>query len=458
MIIARKLSRSESRARQYYDKYLEYTYHGNYKHAAHTLLICDKLTGVLTEGNKRIMIFMPPRHSKSFTVTESFPSYFLLKNPDKRVICAGYGDVLAKKFGRENRKKISEFGVRLFGLELAPDQSAAGNWGIRGHSGGLISTTIMGGATGHGADLLIIDDPIKNALEANSIAYKDRLFEEYNRTFRTRLHSGGSIILIQTRWTEDDLAGKLLNSNEENWDVISLPAICEHEKDLLQRPIGAPLWPEHGYDAAWAESTKRNIGSYVWNAMYQQRPSAIEGNLFKREWWKYYIAMPSSFDEIIMSADCAFKGNDDSDYVVIQVWGRKGAMRYLIDQVRDKMTFSGTIVAMRNLSAKWPNAYCKLVEDKANGTAVIDTLKSEITGLIPVNPEGGKIVRAQAVSPAVEAGNIYIPAPAIAPWINDFIEEFASFPNGTHDDQVDSMTQANIYFNKANQNFVYDFI
>lgn len=446
-----KLAARQELAKRNYADYLTYVYRGLYTHAQHTRYICQKLEGVLHEGSKRIMIFLPPRHGKSYTVTESLPSYFLLKNPEKRVMSAAYGNDLAQSFGRSNRWKVEEFGRELFDLTISREKSSMTMWEIDGHRGGMKSTTINGGATGGGADLLIIDDPIKNALEADSLTYRDRVYKEYRQTFRTRLHAGGSIILIQTRWHEDDLAGRLLAESGEQWDVISLPAICDAKDDLLGRQLGAPLWPEHGYDEEWSIATKREVGSRAWEAMYQQSPTTPEGNMFKREWWKYYksrIATLEGFDEVLQSWDCTFKDTETSDFVVGQVWGKKGANRYLVDQVRGQMGFTATLEAIRQLSYKWPDAHRKLIEDKANGSAVIDVLHTEFTGIIAVNPEGGKIVRAQAVSPAVESGNVYLPDPSVASWIGDFVEEFAAFPTGKHDDQVDAMTQANAYFSK----------
>jgi len=172
----------------------------------------------------------------------------------------------------------------------------------------------------------------------------------------------------------------------------------------------------------------------------------------KRNWWQYYRQTPDRFDEVIQSWDMAFKDTKTADFVVGQVWGRKGADKYLLDQVRDRMDFPATVQAVRSLSAKWPQARNKLVEDKANGPAVIATLKNEIPGLIAVNPEGGKVVRAQAASPDIEAGNVYLPDPSVAPWVHDFIEECAAFPNGANDDQVDAMTQALIRFANKSTN------
>ncbi len=349
----------------------------------------------------------------------------------------------AATWGRKARDLLEEHGPSLFGIRVSGKSSAANRWDIEGHEGGMVTAGVNGPITGKGADIGIIDDPVKNDQEAMGVTYQERTYEWYKSTFRTRLQRDGAIILIMTRWHENDLAGKLLAAQEEEgekWEVVSLPAIAEDD-DPLGREIGQPLCPDlFSKDAL--ESIKKAVGSYWWASLYQQRPSPAEGGIFKRNWWQYYRRVPDRFDEIIQSWDMTFKDIKTADFVVGQVWGRKGADKYLLDQVRDRMDFPATIQAVRTLSAKWPQAHAKIVEDKANGPAVIATLKKEISGLIPVEPQGSKESRAWAVSPEVEAGNVYLPDPSIAPWVHDFIEECTTFPNGQHDDQVDAMTQA----------------
>lgn len=375
------------------------------------------------------------------TVSETFPSYFLGKQPTRKVIAVSYGDSLARKFGRLNRQKIEEFGLALWGIQVSQENASMTNWTIAGHPGGMISAGIGGPITGEGADLLIIDDPIKNRKEADSETYRNMVWDEWQNTLVTRLSPNGAVIILLTRWHEDDLPGRLRKNNpDERWEIVSLPAVAE-EEDLLGRDAGEPLWPKHGFDKQWCDKTKTAVGSQGWTALYQQRPSPAEGETLKRNWWKFYRQIPD-FDEVIQSWDMTFKDKRDSDFVVGQVWGRRGADKYLLDQVRGRMNFPAALQAVRTLTAKWPQATAKLVEDKANGPAVIDTLKHQISGLIPVEPQGGKVARAQAVSPQVEAGNIYLPDPSIAPWVHDFIEECAAFPNGANDDQVDAMSQA----------------
>lgn len=422
--------------------YLEFVHHGIYIHGRHTELIAERVDQVEQGKIKRLMIFLPPRHSKSMTISETFPSYFIGKNPEKRVILSSYGDSLARKFGRLNRDKVIEFGSKLFDISLSRSSYSTTNWNLDNSRGGMISSGIGGSITGEGADLLIIDDPIKNRKEANSITYREMVWNEWTNTLLTRLQPEGRVILIMTRWHEDDLAGRILDREKDKWEVLKIPAICEGQDDPLDRELGEALWSEYGFDEAWAEDTKTSVGSQTWISLYQQRPSPPEGSIIQRKWFNYYTELPDKFDEIIQSWDCTFKDADTSDFVVGQVWGRKGSSKYLIDEVRDRMDLPTTIQAIRQMSRRHPKSYTKLIEDKANGSAVIQMLQDEISGLIPINPDGGKIVRLQAVSPTIEAGNVYLPDPTIKSWILDFVEEVVSFPTGKHDDRVDSMSMA----------------
>jgi predicted phage terminase large subunit-like protein len=428
-------------AKEDYSFYCEFTHNGQYKPAKHHLLISDALERIERGDLKRLMIFMPPRHGKSQTVSETFPSWYIGRNPKKRVIAVSYGDTLSRQFGRKNRAKLQEFGELIFEVELAHDNNQTNNFSIRGNTGGALFTGIGGSVTGMGANLLIIDDPIKNRLEANSKTYRDRVWDEYQNSLLTRLTSDGAVIIINTRWHEDDLCGRILEQEADDWEIISLPAEAEDE-DPLDRAPGAPLWPEFGFDREWIEKTKKSVGSQTWNALFQQRPSAQEGNIIKRAWFQFYETAPAKYDEQVISVDATFKDKDDSDFCVLQVWQKSGADKYLLDQVRARMGFTQTVQSIRTLAGKYPKAHAKLIEDKANGSAIIDFLKHEISGLIPIEPAGGKMARAYAVQPQIEAGNVYLPNPRNAPWVHDFIEECASFPQGANDDQVDCMTQA----------------
>ncbi|MGG2081672.1 phage terminase large subunit [Lysinibacillus pakistanensis] len=455
-------------SRHFYRDYVQFVHHGNYVHYRHTELICDVLQRVADGEQLSILIEMPPRHGKSMTVTESFPSFYLGKNPNKRVIAAAYSDGLAKKFGRLNRNKFNEFAYELFGEQMSDSNSAVKDWSIEGKAGGMIATGIGGSITGHGADLMIIDDPIKNLKEAMSQTMRDFVWDEWEATLSTRLHDGASVIAIMTRWHEDDLIGRLLTRSPRKWIRLRLPAIAEDENDLLGREIDEPLCPELGFDEKWAEEKKAEVGSRTWASLYQQRPAPAGGNIFKREWIRYYvrseeqkrqwglsdnvIVLPIHFDKEVQSWDCTFKATDTSDFVAGQVWARKTAQYFLFDQHHARMGFTDTLKAVEAMTDKWPKARSKYIEDKANGSAVIEMLQNKIPGIIPVDPDGGKEVRAHAVSPLFEAGNVYFPHPNMCPWVNDVIEEMVSFPNGAHDDMVDALTQAlnQLYTNNTN--------
>jgi len=439
-----------SLARINYLAYLQVSHYLKYRPALHTKYIAKICEKIESGELKRAMFFLPPRHGKSMTITESFPSWFIGKNPDRRVIEVSYGESLARRFGRANRRKTEEFGASLFDIEIARENASVTNWSIDGHDGGMISTGIGGPLSGEGADCLIIDDPIKNRQEADSPTYRNMLWDEYRNTLLTRLQPNASIILILTRWHEDDLAGRILENEGDQWTVVKFPAAAESD-DLLGRAPGEMLWPEFGFDRQWAEKKKITVGSQVWNALYQQRPSPAEGSLVKRGWWKYYVVVPGHFDDIILSWDMTFKDEKAAesgkpDFVVGQAWGRTGADKYLLDQVRDHMDFPTTLKAVRAFRAKWKQATAILIEDTANGPAIIASLKHEIPGIIPWPAQGSKTERLSAVSPQIEAGNIYIPDPIVAGWISDYVEEFSVFPNGNNDDQVDSTTQALRYW------------
>lgn len=436
-------------AKQSYIDYVVYTHEGRYKKAPHTEFIANIIQraidkkkrmrdGEIPTENQYIALNMPPRHSKSMTITETLPSYYLGHFQEDRIIEISYNDTFARKFGKKNKEKVRHYGKELFGIEIAKDSSAHDEWSLDNNIGGMISRGVLSGITGQGADLMIIDDPIKNREEADSETHREKIWDEWIDSFSSRLHPGAIVILILTRWHEDDLQGRLLNpeyGQPLNWQVYNFPLEAE-ENDTLGREPGEPLWPER-YGKSFIEERKRYPASF--NSLYQGRPTSQEGNILKREWWKYYDQLPQLAVEI-MSIDATFKDEDDSDFVSIQVWGKVGANVYLKDRVKARMNFPTTLQAIRNLAKKHPNATARLVEDKANGPAIISMLQSEIGGMIAINPQGGKVARVNAVSPYIQAGNVYLPRQA--EWVHDFVEECASFPKGKNDDDVDAMSQA----------------
>ena len=376
------------------------------------------------------------------TITETAPSFFLGHFPNDRVILAGYGQDFAVKFGKKNKEKIDKYGQTLFGLKLKDGSSSSTDWdivSIKGGAmrGGCISRGILSGVTGEGADLLIIDDPIKTREEADSEIQRNKVWGEWVDSFSTRLHPCAIVIVIMTRWHENDLVGRLLDKEYGEplgWKVVNLPLEAE-ENDLLGREVGQPLWEDrYGYE--FIVDRKKYPASF--NALYQGRPTSQEGNLIKREWWKYYDTLPK-IARTILSVDATFKDEKDSDYVAIQVWGKTGNNAYLIDRIKRRMDFPSTLKAILDMKNKHPEIGGIFIEDKANGSAIISMLRHKLSGIIAVNPKGGKVARVNAVSDYIQAGNVWLPK---EPYVEEFVEEWSAFPKGKNDDEVDCASQA----------------
>jgi predicted phage terminase large subunit-like protein len=439
----------------------------------HHKYICERLDLFLQpdSGVDRLIIEAPPRSGKSEIVSRRFPAYALGKNPKHEIVLASYASPLAQRMNRDVQRIMDD---ELY-AEVFPDtnlnssnvaKSSKGNWirtsdlfEVVGHGGSFRSTGVNGSLTGQGLTIGIIDDPIKDWKEATSKTIKDGVWEWYQSVFYTRLNPRfGKIIVMNTRWAEDDLTGRLLaiaekDDEADQWEVLRFPMIQEkttytHPED--PREVGELLWPDR-FDKKKVTSFKKTLGSRIFGAMYQQRPAPDEGGLVQRDWWKYYKKAPNldDLDYISISWDFTFKGGTKSDYVVGQVWGRKGANYYLLDQVRDQMNFSSTVMAVKALARKWSTYREIVVEEKANGAAVIDTLKSEIRGIVPYSPKESKEARASSITPNIEAGNVWLPDPELAPWVMDYVEEWAVFPNGANDDQIDCTSQMLIRFAKS---------
>lgn len=410
---------------------------------AHLKLLNRELLNVARGRTRFLAVFMPPRHVKSTMCSRNFPAWYTARFPGKRVLLTSYEAEFAATWGGKARAIIAAHGEEVFGVGVAGRQQARNSWRLTNGSE-MVTAGVGGSLTGRGADVLIIDDPVKNAQEALSATYRDRTWEWYQSTAYTRLEPGGSIILILTRWHEDDLAGRILNNpvEGEEWRVVSFPAIAE-DHDILGRAPGEALWPER-YSVADLLRIKEAVGSHWWEALYQQHPSSMEGNMFRREWWRYWEHRPVC-EEVIQSWDMRFGDSRDSgSFVVGQVWGKAGAQRFLLDQVRGRWSFTQSLDAVRMLTARWPDARIRLVENKANGPAIMSALQREIGGFVPVEPSGSKEARAAAVTPDVEGGNVFLPDPSMPgyEWVTGFVEEWAAFPRGGNDDQVDAGTQA----------------
>jgi len=389
------------------------------------------------------MVFMPPRHGKSELCTVRFPAWYLGRNPQKQIISCSYAESHAYSFSYAVRGVIGgEAYQALWPHRL--ETAGAIRWQLAGKENlraSYIAAGIGGGITGEGADLLIIDDPIRNYQEADSKTYRNSNWMWWITTALTRLQPDGAVILIMTRWHEDDLAGRILKASKvagaDQWEVLHLRAIAD----------GKALWPEK-FPLKVLEAIRAGqvddpdmpgAGSRAFEALYQGNPTIAQGNILRRDWWRYYTERPVLTD-IIHSWDTAFKGGTESDYSVCQVWGKSETGYYLLDSWRQRVEYPDLKKAAIALYERdKPSAV--YIEDKASGQSLVQELKRDTA--IPIRPvkvDRDKVARANAVTPLIESGRVYLPERA--PWLHGLIEELSAFPTGEHDDQVDALTQA----------------
>lgn len=443
--------------------------------------IAQAVQDVENGKSRRLAIMMPPRSGKSLLATQVTPGWILARQPTWDVMLTSYSTSLAVSWGRQVRRWLTS-GALGPHIGLAPDAGAVAEWETT-DGGKFVSRSLRADLTGFGGKVLVIDDPHKGFADAHSKASRDAVWEFWTGTAQPRLTPVHLVIVIQTRWHEDDLIGRLLSDeydgDPEDWEVIDFPAFAEGE-DVLGRAEGEPLLSplaEETVEEATERlnAVKRSIGSYAWSALYQQRPSPAKGAIFDAGWWKYWTTDPDLADEDgnviyldpatlaraqwVDSWDCAFKKTDTSDFVVGQRWARSGADRFLIAQERGRKSFTETVAAMeawakQNDPAGSPYGHLvhqRLVEDAANGPAVIDTLKRRVAGIKAIRAEVSKEARARAVTPEIESGNVFLPYPGQPgnAWVNDLLSEFRNFPNDAHDDQVDATTQALLFLRAA---------
>ena len=451
----------------------------------HIGAIIEHLEAVSRGQIRNLLINVPPRHMKSLLVSVFWPAWEWLRNPHLRYLYSSYGASLSIRDSVKCRRLIespwyqSRWADRF---ALTTDQNTKGRFD-NNRTGYRLSTSVGGAVTGEGGDRIVCDDP-HNVQDAESDSIRTATLEWWDVAMSTRQNDPKTtaMVIVMQRCHQRDLAGHLLEKG--NWEHLCLPAEYEGSTRTTsigwrdpRRQHGELLWPER-FGQNEITELKINLGSYAAAGQLQQRPSPAGGGIFKRHWFRYFqprganlppvlvrmpdgsqvsipaVELPRQVEETIQSWDCSFKDLDTSDYVVGQVWGRIGARFLLGDQIRERLDCPGTVKAVRGMREKWQGTMAILIEDKANGSAVIQMLSHEIPGILPVNPGGGKIARAQAISPLVEAGNIYLPHPDFAPWVNDFIEECVQFPNGAHDDQVDAMTQALLRWHAVQQQVV----
>jgi predicted phage terminase large subunit-like protein len=419
----------------------------------HHALMAQKFEDIANGKSRRLIINMPPRHTKSEFASYLLPAWYLGRYPDKKIIQCSNTAELAVGFGRKVRNLVSsEVYSKIFpNVSLRADSKAAGRWATNAN-GDYFAIGVGGTVTGKGADLLIIDDPHSEqeaALASSDPAVFDKVFEWYTSGPRQRLQPGGSIVVVMTRWAKRDLTGKICQSiidrDGDIWDIISLPAIL---------PTGKPLWPEF-WSLDELSKLRDELPLPKWQAQYQQDPTSEEGAIVKREWWKVWEGeRPPPCEFIIQSWDTAFTKNERSDYSACTTWGvfhkdedQNDTHIILLDAMKERLEFPELKQRAMNMYTEWEPDAC-IVEAKASGAPLVFELRKMGIPVQEFTPTRGndKITRVNSVSDLFASGKVWAPRKR---WAEEVIEEMAAFPNSDHDDLVDSATQALIRFRKG---------
>ena len=420
---------------------------------AHHKVMAKKFEDIANGKLKRLIINMPPRHTKSEFGSYLLPAWFLGRDPTKKIIQCSNTAELAVGFGRKVRNLVgSEQYARIFpNVNLRSDSKAAGRWSTNAN-GEYFAIGVGGTVTGKGADLLIIDDPHSEqeaAIASTNPEVYDKIYEWYGSGPRQRLQPGGAIIVIMTRWSKKDLTGRILKSaiekDGDEWETIDFPAIL---------PSGKALWPQF-WDIKELEVLREELPVAKWNAQYQQQPTSEEGALVKREWWKVWDNdNPPQCQFVIQSWDTAFTKNERSDYSACTTWGvfylNEDEMQpnvILLDAYKARLEFPELKEKAFNMYKEWtPDAF--IVEAKASGLPLIGELRRMGIPVSEFTPTRGndKIARLNSITDLFASGKVWAPPRR---WADEVIEEMAAFPNSDHDDLVDSSTQALIRFRQG---------
>ena len=434
------------------DSFMEYIRHiwPGFIEGEHHRLIADKLTRVAKGELKRLIVNMPPRHTKSEFASIYFPSWMMGLKPDLKIMQTTHTADLSINFGRKVRNLMDtdEYKGIFPEASLAADSKSAGKWQTGG-GGEYFAAGVGGAIAGRGADLLIIDDP-HSEQDAMSLPLLDSCYEWYTSGPRQRLQPGGTIVIVMTRWSTADLTGRLLNRQTENnadqWEVVELPAIFEDS--------GNVLWPEF-WKREELDAVKASIPVSKWNAQYQQNPTSEEGAIIKREWWNLWEKDdPPPCSYIIQSYDTAFSKKETADYSAITTWGvftpsdGAGEAIILLDAQKGRWDFPELkAVAQEQYNDFEPDMV--LIEAQASGTPLTHELRAMGIPVVNYRPSRGndKMTRVHAVSPVFEAGMVWAPDHVFA---DEVIEECAAFPFAPHDDYVDTTTQAILRFRQGN--------
>jgi predicted phage terminase large subunit-like protein len=442
--------------------------------APHLLMLSEWLVDVAEGRRKRIIVEMPPRHGKSVMISEKFPQWYMGRFPDRQVILASYSGGLTRGWSSRARDGLAEHGPWIFGVGVDPKRAANNRWGLvskatgRSTRGGLIAAGVRSGITGRGADLFVIDDPIKDDKEANSKSQRKGVIEWFRSTASTRLEPNSAMIVLMTRWHEGDLAGFLqhemaTDAKAEQWDVLSLPAICEVDNDQLGRKEGEALWPER-FDESALEDKKRRVGSYWWNALYQQHPSAVEGAVFKRAWFHYFeirnvggreIYCLSNVDGHVVqrwgadvctrfcTMDLAITVGNASDWTVLSTWAiTPDKQLLLLDVERHRLEGPDQVTLAKAVYQRWRPSVMWVEGVQYQQSFVQHALRAGLPTKA-IYPDRDKHSRAMLPATYMEAGRIYFRRGAA--WLSAWEDELLSFIAGKeaeHDDQVDTLSYA----------------
>lgn len=443
----------------------------------HLDLICDYLTLIKEETFKEkcgtqlegIIFNVPPRTMKSLLITVFFPIWVWTTHPQRRFMFVSYSEKLSTQHSVFRRSVIeSDFYQRNWSkvFSFSRDQNLKSHY-ENSHRGTMFSTGMQATATGLGGDILIFDDPL-NPEQAISQLEREAVNLRFDTTFRSRVNNPatGVKIIIMQRLHELDLTGHVLAREQSRWQHVSLPAIATEDQtwkfpsgQVHSQKAGEPLWSQR-LPQAFLDSQRVGMGSWAFNGQYQQSPAPLDGGIIKRQWIRFYRELPQTFDFMVQSWDCTFSGGSDNDFVAGQVWARSGGKFYMLPyRAYDRLDFGPTMAAIKACHAKFPQAHAILIEDKANGPAIISELQKEISGVVAVNPEGGKIARAQATAPLWEAGSIELPDPRVfgCAWMEDYLHNLCVFPKAAHDDDMDATSQALIYMRTRLGGGILDF-
>lgn len=432
----------------------------------HMGLICEHLEAVYLQQVEKLIINVPTRYLKSTFCTISFPAWVWQRDAKKKILSWSYSMQLSTALSWKRRQLIESAWYQTFWgdrVQMADDQNVKTEYANK--AGGEMKASSTGGSmTGSGCDIMVIDDP-QNPAEASSDTEREKCIDFWSGTASSRFDDkkNKSCVLVMQRLHEKDLTGHFLAEYE---DVVHLKIPNQApERIVYSYPMtgrvkvfdeGEILQPRREDERDLAQA-KKELGSYNYAAQRQQEPVPRGGGMIKEEWLKktYWRELPDRFDQITLSIDCAFKDLESSDYVVLQAWGQKGADHYLIRQLRDKMSFMKTRSNVKAFAELFPSYHEFLVEAKANGDAIINSLQGVVRSLIPISPKDSKIARLAACEPEFEAGNVHLPDPDLNPWVkNEYVPELTAFPKSENDDQVDCTTQ---YLNRARTRNVGEF-